>query len=299
MLHRFKGDIGAIPGFTRAVNVSKECNNSMSRTRSNVPRSGKTMKGLLVRVGIDSTPEYGAWNAPVNTDNRFVFVPIKDHEYNVSGLYIEGGNRQYEEVIPELDKFARECGHVDKECFELPARLHKEPMHLDPDFLKLTYGDKNKRGKKLLKFGEDDFIAFYSSLRQVSGGTLTYALIGLFVLAASPRLACEVPASERRWNAHTRWNSVESDDIVVYGKPGQSGLFERCIPIGEFRDNAYRVTKKLLGDWGELSVENGWIQRSANPPKFEDPRKFRSWLDDQKMPIHAVQYQAPKKVELA
>jgi hypothetical protein len=36
------------------------------------------MKALLVRIGIDQ--EYGVWNAPVDGDGRFVYVPIpEDH----------------------------------------------------------------------------------------------------------------------------------------------------------------------------------------------------------------------------
>ena len=61
------------------------------------------MSGLLVRVGIDGTPKYGHWNAPVDADtNRFVFVPISDCSYNSSREYIPGGERTFEEVVPEL-----------------------------------------------------------------------------------------------------------------------------------------------------------------------------------------------------
>ena len=37
------------------------------------------MKALLVRVGADSTPDGGAWNAPVDSENRrFAYVPIPE-----------------------------------------------------------------------------------------------------------------------------------------------------------------------------------------------------------------------------
>jgi hypothetical protein len=183
------------------------------------------VRGLLVRVGIDQTPEYGGWNAPVNTQTwRFMFVPIRDSTYN-DASYVENGERVYgKEVTAELAKFASECGHTDHSSFQLPARLHDERMHLDPDFLHLTYGDDARRGRKLSEFEEDDFIAFYAGLEPIGRGRpLVYALIGLFVLECPPVDASQVPIALKLFNAHTRWNSVKTGDIVAYGKKGQSG----------------------------------------------------------------------------
>jgi Nucleotide modification associated domain 3 len=255
------------------------------------------MRGLLVRVGIDQTSAYGGWNAPVNTQSRrYVYVPIKDSSYNDSG-YIDGGERVYgREVTAALAAFGSECDDTDNVCFQLPGHLHDEPMHLDPDFLSLTYGDDSKRGRKLKEFEEDDFIAFYASLQPICGGHLVYALIGLFVLSAPPIDVADVPISQRTFNAHTRWNTLKHGDFVVIGKPEQSGLFERCLPIGEFRDRAYRVRQDLLTEWGGLGVTNGWIQRSANLPEFTYPQRFKDWLVNQNIRLDRAQYQvAPRK----
>lgn len=80
------------------------------------------------RVGIDSTEQYGGWNAPVDTRNwRFVFVPITDTSYNGSG-YVEGGKNGYgDEVTATLCRFGRECGHPESNSFRLLARLYNEP----------------------------------------------------------------------------------------------------------------------------------------------------------------------------
>ena len=261
------------------------------------------MRGLLVRVGIDQTATYGGWNAPVNTRNwRFVSVPISDSSYNDSG-YIQGGERLYGDGVTDaLAAFREECGEVGSARFELPKRLHNAPTHLDPDFAHLTYGDDANRGRKLTEFNEGDFLAFYASFRPISDdhwrdvkgsskGRLVYALIGVFVLVEPPVEVSKVPASQRLSNAHTRWKKLKAGDIVASGKPGESGLFEECIWIGEYRDRAYRVRKDLLEKWGELSVGNGWIQRSANLPEFENPRLFRSWLDKQNVRFGRAQYQ--------
>jgi hypothetical protein len=252
------------------------------------------MRGLLVRVGIDQTPAYGEWNAPVNLQTRrFVFVPIRDSTYN-DASYIANGERVYgKEVTAELERFGVECGDPAHHCFRLPLRLHNEPMHLDPDFLNLTYGDDPRRGRRLKEFKEDDFIAFYSSLRSLQEGTLVYALIGLFVLAGSPISASDIAYPQRLCNAHTRWKNVKGGDIVAFGKTGQSGLFERCIPIGEFRDRAYRVRKDVLTEWGDITVKNGWLQRSANLPEFKAPSSFRTWLDKQDIRLDRSQCQVP------
>ena len=252
------------------------------------------MRGLLVRVGIDQTPEYGGWNAPVSAQTRrFIFVPIRDSTYNDAG-YIANGERVYcKEVTAELARFGAECGDPVHSCFRLPPRLRDEPMHVDPDFLNLTYGDDPRRGRRLKEFKEDDFIAFYSSLRSLQGGTLVYALIGLFVLAGSPIRASEIADPQRLCNAHTRWKNVKGGDIVAFGKTGQSGLFERCIPIGELREGAYRVCKNVLTEWGDLTVKNGWLQRSANLPEFKAPASFRKWLDKQDIRLDRAQYQVP------
>lgn len=250
-------------------------------------------RGLLVRVGIDKTS--GGWNAPVNLDTkRFIFVPIKDDPYNPNGCYIRGGKRTYDEVLPDLAKFASECGQSDRSRFRLPPHLSACPMHLDPDFLHLTYGDGLQRGRTLRNFVEDDFIAFYASLQSVRDDHLVYALIGLFVLSGRPLHAQDVSDSERLRNAHTRWLNIKDGDIVVRAKAEQSGLFDRCIPIGGWRESAYRVCRDLLDEWGGLDVRNGWLQRSANLPKFSDPGKFRKWLDKQNVGTYRAQYQVPR-----
>ena len=77
---------------------------------------------------------------------------------------------------------------------------------------------------------------------------------------------------------YTRYLHVNDTDIVVKGKPFVSGRFTKCIPIGEFRKNSYRVKTNLLQEWGDLEVNDGWIQRSANPPMFRQTDKFLSWL---------------------
>lgn len=57
-----------------------------------------------------------------------------------------------------------------------------------------------------------------------------------------------------------------------------------------------------MDEWGGLELspgndlKNGWIQRSANPPKFKCPDKFRKWLEKQHVQVDRAQYQVPRTV---
>jgi hypothetical protein len=150
-------------------------------------------------------------------------------------------------------------------------------MHLDPDFTHLTYGDQGARAEQLrAKLKRGDVIVFYSGLADSRGGThLVYAIIGLFVVNEIIP-ATSVPTAARDTNAHSRRILGEgSQDVIVQARPGVSGRLARCLPIGEWRDRAYRVQRDVLEAWGGLSVKNGYLQRSARLPEFLDAQRFR------------------------
>ena len=155
-------------------------------------------------------------------------------------------------------------------------------MHLDPDFEHLTYGNnENTKGARLGNLQRGDFIAFYASLRAVDQPkTLIYALIGLLVV---DRVVNADAIAKADWcrNAHTRRTTIVASDVVLFGQVGISGRLARAIPIGEYRDRAYRVRPDLLNTWGNLSVRDGYIQRSAVPPAFLAPDRFLEWLKSQ------------------
>jgi len=47
---------------------------------------------------------------------------------------------------------------------------------------------------------------------------------------------------------------IGEPDIVVRAKSGVSGRLTQCIPIGEWRDRAYRVRKDLLKTWLKTAI---------------------------------------------
>src|SRR5579871_700809 len=215
------------------------------------------MKGLLVRIGVDHA--YGCWNAPVDAAGQFVYVPIPER---LGTAFHSGLARNYGEILPTLGRFCEEHRCNLFADLRFPRQLLDHPMHLDPDFECLTYGDEGaRRGAGMVKMAEGDLLVFYGGLRPVHRcqHRLVYALMGLYFVREVVPVAA-VP--EERWyeNAHVRKIERGPTDFVVRAKPGLSGRFDHCIPIGEWRDGAYRVRRALLQEWGGLSVNDGFIQ---------------------------------------
>ena len=227
------------------------------------------MKGLLVRVAADQSQGGGHWNGPVDSSSgHFVYVPIPERLPVRPRL-----NRPYKGVGPALTLFGA----------ALPPHLAPRDMHLDPDFEHLTYGDSGERAKQIrTKLGPGDLLVFYAGLRNVQ---LVYALIGLY---AVEEIVAAVTVPPARWHesAHTRIRlPTNSSDIVVRARRDRSGRLEQCIPIGDYRERAYRVWPRLLTAWGGLTVKNGYLQRSARLPEFLDAGRFFNWFQAQSVPV--------------
>ena len=242
------------------------------------------MKALLVRIGVDQA--FGGWNAPVDAAGRFVYVPIPEP---AGTPFHPGLERRYNEVLPALHRFCRGCDRDLSVDLRFPPGLLDRPMHLDPDFECLTYGDVGgRRGAGMVPMTAGDLLVFYGGLRPVHEceHTLVYALMGLYVVDEVVSVA-NVPAGRWYENAHVRRARRGDTDIVVRARPGVSGRFDRCVPIGEWRAGAYRVRPDVLAAWGGLSVKDGYIQRSAVPPIFRRPERFLGWLDKQDVTVVA------------
>jgi hypothetical protein len=238
------------------------------------------MRAYLVRIGIDQA--FGGWNAPVDpTTGEFVYVPIPES----APEFQPHCRRTFRELIPSLRGYCTRH-HLDPhEDLHFDDRLLAQPMHLDPDFEHLTYGDDGaRRGAGLAALAEDDLVVFYAGLRPIRacGHRLLYVLVGLYVVAEVVSVTA-IPADRWHENAHTRKRKHWRHDIVVRGQPRASGRLERCIPIGEWRHGAYRVRNDVLRAWGGLSVKDGFIQRSAVPPAFRRPERFFDWFRGQQV----------------
>jgi len=231
------------------------------------------MKGLLVRVAADQSEGGGCWNGPTDSaTGEFVYVAIPETSRMHPGL-----NKPY----AALGRLLAGIGA------SLPPHLAAQNMHLDPDFDHLTYGDQGERAKQIrTKVGPGDLLVFYAGMRDVRPPAgLVYAIIGLYVVEdIVPALA--MPVARRHENAHTRRViAAGATDIVVRASREVSGRLQRCIPIGDYRERAYRVWPKLLKEWGGLGVNEGYLQRSARLPEFSDAVRFYDWFQSQNVPL--------------
>ena len=237
---------------------------------------GIAMKGLLLRVGCDSTEKDGKWNPPINTETwEYVYVPMPGYEDD------------YEHIKFELSNYNQYIRSVQKFGVLFPERLTDKTPHLDPNFEALTVCEPHKPDQKRLsscslrldKLEVGDFIIFYASFKptQIWEFCLAYCLIGIFYVSKVRRVG-ELSDKEKLNCAHGRRRNSD-DDLVIFGDRNTSGRLERAIPIGEFRDRAYRVSDTLLRKWGGLTINNGYLQRSANPLYFSDPEKFLVWFN--------------------
>lgn len=234
------------------------------------------MKGYLVRVGIDLTRESGKWIAPVDPQTyEFAYVPIIENETKGKKRIRSGYEISY-------DQFVGPCQKLSK---ELPSEFRNKCAHLDPDFQYLTYGDEGNKGAQLENLVEGDILAFWAglSLPKARPRELIYALIGLYVVAQKPVYAKDIDPKDWHRNAHTRRHFLE-DDIVVFGKhDGTSGRLERCIRIGGYRDNDYRLDRDIWDAWGGL--QGGDRIRRGPHRSFCLLERFYEWFRKQKIPL--------------
>ncbi len=222
------------------------------------------MRVLLIRVGTDTTADGGRWNAPVDSrTGLFAYVPIPEARRLRADA--ERPYSLFEEAVAA-------CGGV------LPAGLLGRHAHLDPDFEHLTYGHPYARARRIRECGRGDVLAFYCALRDVGRErALLYALIGLLVVEEIVD-AASVSVERYDENTHTRRDPLHPTDIIVRGRPGESGRLERCLPFCEYHDRAYRVRSPLLEQWGGISSRNGFVVRAPWGISVNDPQRFLDWL---------------------
>lgn len=231
-------------------------------------------KGLLIRVGIDQT--FGEFNAPINpVTNDFLYMPIPQTDDE----FISGSRTSYSDLLPYFEKWKQRNDAIIK----FPQNLNNIDTHLDPDFDFLTYGDQaTGRGLRVGELKKDDFLVFFASFKPTKecGHKLIYALFG-FMTVEDVLKVSEVPQDALHTNAHTRIVNRNKDHLVVFANSTLSGRFSKAIPIGEYRNGAYRVKNDILDLWGGIGVKDGFIQRSVCPPWFNQSEQFLEWFESQ------------------
>ena len=124
------------------------------------------VRAYLLRVGMDST--YGGFVSPIFDDRSFVFLPIPNAR--TGGIQIDDSStrlRTYSELRTNSDLLLTD--YLPSDGLELNGEfienLKNLPVHNDPEFEGMTYGEKkeklNGRMYSILKdFKKGDFIFF-------------------------------------------------------------------------------------------------------------------------------------------
>lgn len=143
-----------------------------------------------------------------------VYVPIPERK---GTSFHPGLERRYGEVLPALQCFCREHDCDLYRDLRFSQKLLEHPMHLDPDFKCLTYGDEGgRRGAGMVNMVEGDLLVFYGGLRPVHRceQKLIYALMGMYVVQEVVA-AANVPPQQWYENAHVRKAKPGETDIVI------------------------------------------------------------------------------------
>ncbi|QLK26574.1 hypothetical protein HYG81_02870 [Natrinema zhouii] len=198
------------------------------------------MTVVLAGVGADST-NVGAL-APLYDDGRFEYVPIiektrKTAESETLGSWaLRAGDGTAADLTTRITP---QPVHDGTETVTGDA-LEAWPLHRDPNFEALTYGEHRTSGyvSRLRALEPGDVVGFYAGLRRPGGDRAHRYLIGYFTVDDVAVVGPETPPAEREAilaahpeNAHAK--RAQGDDlylekpvVIVDGRtPG--GLFDR------------------------------------------------------------------------
>jgi hypothetical protein len=242
------------------------------------------MTVLLVGVGADSTNTRPT--PPVYPDDRFEYVPIPDvHESTEKRRYGTSALRHRDRSLSSyLDRVYR-----NEEWHREFADL---PLHHDPNFAALTFGDPKKTRSQLLQLSAGDVLAFYAGLvREGESTPIHRYLVGYFTIEAItdfdslPGTELEDALDSHRRNAHVKQYRASGDPerlagLVIasgdQGKPG--GLLPRAVQVSERRANGHYY---LTDEWRSfLSPRSAYLGGFKNPIPCEvSPAAFVERLE--------------------
>ena len=227
------------------------------------------MTVLLVGVGADTTNTRPT--PSVYADDRFDYVPIPDaHESTEDKRYGNATLRHRDVPLDDyLDQVQRDgAWHRDFAEF---------PLHHDPNFEALTFGDPNKTRSQLLELDPGDLLAFYAGLvREDTSTPIHRYLVGYFTVESvtdfdslSPAELEAVVETHRR-NAHVKQYRASDDPerlaglVIASGDESEpGGLLDRAVEISERRENGHYY---LTEEWQSfLAPRSTYLGGFKNP----------------------------------
>jgi hypothetical protein len=178
-----------------------------------------------VAINVGANTNEPGFRGPVRADGSFAYVPIPESEPT------RGPVPTYGDLAPHLDA-------------DIPARVHDDPVHLDPEFAgypcceRYTYGDEHGvKAGPLSELSAGDYCFFYATLSVAEPAEWLPAAWGAFLvghlrLARDPVTDYDGLNPEERAafanNAHVKRETVDAR-VLLAGDPGDSRLYERAV----------------------------------------------------------------------
>ena len=244
------------------------------------------MTVLLIGVGADSTNTRPT--PPVYPDDRFEYVPIPDSQVSTEdSCYGNTTLRHRDCALAEyFDRVYRN------------GRWHEAfanvPLHHDPNFAALTFGDPKKSRSQLLRLEPGDLLGFYAGLVREGHSTPIHRyLIGYFTVASVTDFDSLSPADRELAlaihdrNAHLKQYRANGDDarlaglVIASGDPEKSGgLLDRAIQVSERRENGHYYFTDAWESF--LSPRSSYLGGFKNPILCEvSPSAFVERIEEE------------------
>lgn len=276
------------------------------------------MTVALLGIGADSTN--ASPTPPVLEDGRFEYIPIPESQGPMGTTetltFGSAPLRHHEGKMADyLDTITPEWGGDERLRTD---DLADWPLHHDPNFDALTYGETNSRGaytKLLLSLDSGDLVAFYTGLQSESGGARHRYVIGYFTVneivdcqriefegervpfSDLPRTVQERFAERHADNAHVkRYEATGSfaaadDGLVIVDGREPGGLLDRAFRISEQHARGhYYLTDELETAFspapGGNPDRNAYLGGIKNAHALDiDPQQFRDLVEHAEAPI--------------
>ncbi len=232
------------------------------------------MKGLLLRVGIDTGSGGGA--APIFEDNSFEFIPIPE-------ILVTSEERVYVNMVGRN-------GHKIVDL--VPKKIMYAHPHYDPEFETFTYGDPTKtKRSQLAALESGDLLIFYAGLeREGSEEKSRLYVIGYFNIEEVHDFKNIQPpnydsvfrmmpnnAHSKRYFGLKKLNVAFLDKclVIVRGKSKSSKLFMKPLPLGDGNNKMLPKLKAIFG------YEKESLQRAVGHWITEEYiHKVEKWLEN-------------------
>lgn len=195
------------------------------------------MTVLLAGVGADGINTNPI--PPIFEDGRFEYIPIPETELGTAETRTYGSERlrYQDQSMAEYVNWIKPGGDDDRRKDSL-EEIKDHPLHYDPDFANLTYGESSGRSDyvdKLMKLQDGDILAFYAGLSD--GSRIHRYLIGCFTVNEVVNTGGKT-GEERRslledheHNAHAKrylgTGESKFDEVAIVDGKDPGGLLQR------------------------------------------------------------------------